>query len=119
MAQGKRMKFVVLVLFALPLAAQSVEPSRFVNLGVKPDVTSSRTLYRWSVAAVIGANAADVASSWKGREANPVLAGPGTQFGVTSVAVKSGFVAASLLVQHTVLRHRPDLYKKLSWINFG
>src|SRR5258706_15785132 len=78
-----------------------------------------RTLYRWSIAAVLSANAADVASSWRNQEANPFLSGSGGQFGATSIAIKSGFVATSLLIQHVALRHRPDLYKKLAWLNFG
>ena len=80
--------------------------------------SSNRTLYRWSVATVLAANAADVASSWKNREANPFVAGPTAQFGVTSFAIKSGFVGASLVMQHFVLRHRPDLQKRLAWMNF-
>ena len=40
-------------------------------------------------------------------------------FGATSVAIKSGLVATSLLIQHVALRHRPDLYKKLAWMNFA
>src|ERR1700680_570445 len=80
--------------------------------------SSNRTLYRWSVATVWAANAADVASSWKNREANPFVAGPTAQFGVTSFAIKSGFVGASLVMQHFVLRHRPDLQKRLAWMNF-
>ena len=78
-----------------------------------------RTLYRWSLATVLAANVADVASSWSQQEANPVVSGGGAQFGATSVAIKTGFVATSLLVQHIALRHRPDLYKKLAWMNFG
>jgi hypothetical protein len=78
-----------------------------------------RTLYRWSLATVLAANVADVASSWNQQEANPLVSGGGTQFGTTSVAIKTGFVATSLLIQHIALRHRPDLYKKLAWMNFG
>ena len=82
-------------------------------------VPPGRTLYRWSIATVLAANVADVASSWSQLEANPVVSGGGAQFGATSVAIKTGFVATSLLVQHIALRHRPDLYKKLAWMNFG
>ena len=82
-------------------------------------VPPGRTLYRWSIATVLAANVADVASSWSQQEANPLVAGGGAQFGTTSVAIKTGFVATSLLIQHIALRHRPDLYKKLAWMNFG
>jgi hypothetical protein len=47
-------------------------------------VTPGRTLYRWSLATVLAANVADVASSWSQQEANPVVSGGGAQFGVTS-----------------------------------
>jgi len=78
-----------------------------------------RHLYRWSIAAVVAANAADVATSWSQQEANPVIARGGAEFGATSMAIKTGFVAASLVIQHVALRHRPDLYRKLAWLNFG
>jgi hypothetical protein len=81
-------------------------------------VTPGRALYRWSIATVVAANAADAASSWRRQESNPFVAGGGTQFGSTSIAIKSGFVATSLLIQHVTLRHRPDLYKKMAWMNF-
>src|SRR6266446_1077520 len=69
-------------------------------------VPPGRTLYRWSLATLLAANVADVASSWSQQEANPLVSGGGAQFGVTSVAIKTGFVATSLLVQHIALRHR-------------
>jgi hypothetical protein len=98
-----------------PPASTRFEATRDVNRTVSP----GRTLYRWSLATVLAANVADVASSWSQLEANPVVSGGGAQFGATSVAIKTGFVATSLLVQHIALRHRPDLYKKLAWMNFG
>ena len=78
-----------------------------------------KSLYRWSLATVVIANGVDAASSWRNQEANPLVAGSGSQFGFTSIAIKSGFVATSLLIQHVALRHRPDLYKKLGWMNFA
>lgn len=127
-----------LVFFVLPGLAQvnSILPSKPVNISemaITPAISRSetatvnlekavpagRTLYRWSIAAAIAANAADAASSWSQQEANPVVAGGGAQFGATSIAIKSGFVATSLVIQHIALRHRPDLYKKLAWLNFG
>jgi hypothetical protein len=128
---------ISLVFSVLPMLAQanSILPSRPVSIremAAPPAISGSdsivnverasppgRTLYRWSIAAALAANAADVASSWSQQEANPVVAGGGSQFGVTSVAIKSGFVATSLVIQHIALRHRPDLYKKLAWLNFG
>jgi hypothetical protein len=128
---------ISIVFFALPGLAQvaSLLPSKPVSIGeMAPPAASGfnavtisaekpgppgRALYRWSIAAALAANVADIASSWSQQEANPVVAGGGTQFGVTSIAIKSGFVATSLVIQHIALRHRPDLYKKLAWLNFG
>ena len=125
-----------LAFFVLPALAQvnSILPSKPVTIGemaahpaisasetsaIRLEYPSGRNLYRWSIAAAIAANVADAASSWSQQEANPLVAGGRAQFGASSVAIKSGFVATSLVIQHIALRHRPDLYKKLAWLNFG
>lgn len=99
-------------LTAVPASAGSFLPGRFEESG-----NAGRNFYRWSVAAVAAANAADAVSSWKAQEANPLVAGTGTRFGIESLAIKSGFVATSLLIQHIALRHRPDWYKRMAWMN--
>jgi hypothetical protein len=120
------MAFVVLP----ALGQNSLLSSKPVNIGemtgfeartrdLNRTAPPGRTLYRWSLATVLAANVADAASSWSQQEANPLVSGGGTQFGTTSMAIKTGFVATSLLIQHIALRHRPDLYKKLAWMNFG
>lgn len=125
----------VLSLFSIvgPVMAQEAllhtPESPVVALGSSTSTTSSHladdykrahvgTLYRWSVVTLLAANASDAASSWQKREANPLVAGSATQFGMTAIAIKSGFVGASLLVQHFVLRNRPDLAKRMAWMNF-
>jgi len=67
---------------------------------------------------VLAANAVDVHSSWQMQEANPLVAGGSSHFNGTSVAIKAGLVGTSLLMQHVILRHRPDMYRKLTWLNF-
>jgi hypothetical protein len=110
--------------FTIPPASQLVETAVSTSSNPAPAWIrpvahgSSGSLYRWSVAAVLAANAGDVATSWRNREANPLIAGPSTQFGLTSVAIKSGLVGTSLLIQHVMLRHRPELAKRLAWMNF-
>ena len=131
------MRLLPLILFSFSLAAQVNPALTGIPFGVAENTidavsTSSgsllqgsfrengnagRNVYRWSVAAVVAANAADAATSWKAQEANPFVAGTGTQFGAASLAMKSGFVAASLWIQHIVLRHRPDWYKRMAWMN--
>jgi hypothetical protein len=124
-------------LFVLPLEAQTngvlppvpsdaveISPSVIPPRQSDPVLLQSQTtgpmgrnLYRWSIAAVLAGNVADAATGWRAQEANPVVAGTGNQFGLLSVAIKSGFVGTSLLIQHIVLRHRPDLYKRMAWMN--
>jgi hypothetical protein len=76
-------------------------------------------VYFLSVAMLAASSAADVASSWRRPEANPVLASPGSTFGAASVAIKLGLVGSSILLERLVLRHRPDLYGRVAWLNFG
>lgn len=128
------MKFLSLLLFSLPLLAQPAPPGQLATIAdLQPQLnletwkpvriaeaqSHGRTVYRWSVATLVTANVVDAASSWNGLEGNPLLARPGTRFGASSVAIKSGFVGASLLLQHFALRHHPGLYKRMAWINFA
>ena len=92
-------------------SSRAVEPHRMVPTG--------RTFYLWSVAMLAASGAADVASSWHRPEANPVMAGPGSTFGTGSLAIKLGLVGSSILLERLVLRHRPDLYRRVAWMNFG
>ena len=96
---------------AIELSLRTVEPHRTVPPG--------RTFYRWSVAILAASGAADVASSWRRPEANPVVAGPGSTFGAGSAAIKLGLVGSSFLLERLVLRHRPDLYRHVAWLNLG
>ena len=134
------MKLLTILLFGFSLAAQvnSTASASFfpasVALSAAPNATMERsqrtvephrtvppdrTFYRWSVAILAASGAADVASSWRRPEANPVVAGPGSTFGAGSVAIKLGLVGSSFLLERLVLRHRPDLYRRVAWLNFG
>lgn len=73
--------------------------------------------YRWSVMAIMAGNVADTASSWHHAEANPILAGPGAAFSTRSAVLKAGFLGASLFIEHWALKHNPQLYRRLAWMN--
>jgi hypothetical protein len=122
------MKLLNILLFTVTLAA-SEHPSESMTKYARtsgyrlPQIEDrapvpGRTIYRWSVAAVLTANAADAISGWGSLEANPFLAKPGGRFGPGSVALKSGFVGASLLLQHFALRQHPQWYRRIAWMNF-
>ena len=85
-------------------------------LGLFSLSANADSLYSTSAAAVIGASTADAVSSWHRPELNPVL---GSQFDARSVAIKGALAAVSLGFQHIALRHRPDLRRKFTWLNFG
>jgi hypothetical protein len=101
-----------------PAAKAIMEPTPRT---VEPHDTAARgrRLYLWSVATLTASGAADAASSWRRPEANALLAGPGSTFGGGSVAIKLGLVGSSILLERLVLRHRPDLYRRVAWLNFG
>jgi hypothetical protein len=60
-----------------------------------------------SQALLVGADAADAASSWGKNEGNPLLrAGPRFSYG--SLAIKLGALTGGLLAQHYIVRTAPD-----------
>ena len=97
-------------MLAIPALAQA---------GPEPSPNRDRILYRWSVVAITAGNAADTVTSWNHLEGNPLLTGPGAQFGAGSMAIKSGLLGATLLMEHWTLRHNSRLYHALAWTNFA
>jgi hypothetical protein len=119
-------------MLALPLAAQAgggnPAPSNALvgsealalerpTLVEHPAAQRGRAFYRWSVALLAAASAADVASSWGRPEANPVLAGRGSPFGPRSVSIKLGLLGSCFLLERRALHRRPDLYRQTGWMN--
>ena len=117
---------------ALPLMAHSAESSAAAPQNValpasaglgealrlyQPRQVDGRTFYRWSQVAVFAGNAADTASSWNQSEGNPLLAKPGGSFGAGSLAIKTGLLGTSFVIQRWALHHNPKLYKTFGWMN--
>jgi hypothetical protein len=75
--------------------------------------------YAASVAALVAANALDIHSSYGKYEVNPLVAGSGGRFTGRSIAVKSGIVAGTLVVQWLIVRKHPEWKAKLAWLNLG
>ena len=134
------MRLLTILLFGFSLTAQvnSAASASFlpaaVPLSAAPDATLERSprtveanravppgraFYGWSVAVLAASSTADAASSWRRPEANSVLAGPGSTFGVGSLAIKLGLVGSSFLLERLILRHRPDLYRRVACLNLG
>jgi hypothetical protein len=63
-------------------------------------------VWRVSQLLLIGANTADIASSWGKSEANPLLR-TGQRFGYGSMAIKLGVLTGSLTAQHFMARKSP------------
>ena len=104
---------------ALPVAPSPAMERLAPTVELHPAVRPGRGVYLWSLAMLAASGAADAASSWRRPEANPVMAGPGSTFGGGSVAIKLGLVGSSVLLERLVLRHRPGLYRRVAWLNFG
>jgi hypothetical protein len=95
-----------------------MEPS-LPAVALNPAVSPGRTFYRWSLAILAASSAADAASSWNLPEANPMLATPGSKFGAGSAAIKLGLLGSAFLLEHLVVSHHPELYRRVAWLNFG
>ncbi len=112
------MKPLAILLLALPALAQTVTKcdhyGQVTNCYAVP--APRPTLYRWSVAAVVSASAADAATSWGLREGNPVL---GTRFDGRAVSIKAGMLTGSLLMQRWAMTRHPAMRRVFTWINFG
>lgn len=103
------------------LAGQPAAPGSLTLMPDYSDHPSKRdgkSLYKWSLAAVAAGNAADTWSSWNRPEANLFLAKPGSDFNLRSMALKSVFIGASLVIQRWALSHNSGLYRPLAWLNF-
>ena len=101
-----RKLLVLLILSALPLAAQ--EP------------TGAR-LWKASLVSLATANALDVHSSWGKRELNSTLANPSGRFGAQGALIKLGLQGGLFGAEYLITRGHPSrrVYRALSVINFG
>lgn len=102
------MRIALLALLALPtLAADGVQP------------------YRWSVAAVVAANALDYHSTTVAlrrpglREGNPLMARPdGSLHHSRAAWAKTGVIMGNILLQHWLV-DSPRTRRAATWINFS
>jgi hypothetical protein len=94
----------LLVLFGAMLSAENGDRGR-------------KRLWKWSVAVLATANAADAISSAGRYELNPVLGmGP---FGARAMGIKIGISTATVGVQYLILRRHPEAARKAAIWNFG
>jgi len=106
------MKFLLLFIFVVAGFAQSVEPIR--------EFSRDDLLWRASFVAFATTQALDVHSSHGKRELNPMFQGAGGQFDTSkAVAIKSGLVVGTFLIQNYTNQRHPRLRKFSTIINFG
>ncbi len=86
----------------------------------RPTTPGKSMLWKVSVASLLIANSADIASSWGKRELNPALAAPSTKFGAQSAGLKAAIVGVVFGVEYLAVRRHPSpaLYRTLSILNF-
>jgi hypothetical protein len=76
-------------------------------------------LTRWSRIALAAATAGDVATSYGKPEANPLLRGPGGNFGARGVSIKLGIVGAAFLVERVIVRRHPEIATPIAITNLA
>lgn len=81
--------------------------------------SSGKKIFKWSVAALLAANAADAASSWGQPEANRLLAGPRGRFDSRGLSIKLGVVGAIVVGEIVLVRHHPQAATRLGFVNFS
>jgi hypothetical protein len=81
------------------------------------EVRKPNRLWKWSLAALAAATAADIASSVGQYELNPVL-GRG-RFGGRQIGIKLGIVGGSTLLQSIIVRRHPEYGKGFAYGNLG
>jgi hypothetical protein len=74
--------------------------------------------YRASLVAVGASQAADVASSWGGIEANPRL-GAGKPYGWKATGIKSAVVGGGQAAQYVAVRRHPRWMRVATIVNFA
>ena len=76
-----------------------------------------RRIWKWSLAALAGAHAADALTSSGRYELNPLLGrGP---FGARAVGIKAGISTGGIAIQYFILKHHPAAARKAAFINFA
>jgi hypothetical protein len=100
---------------------QRPSPETRENATAQPAVQGHgpKVLYRISVAAALGANAMDIASSYGKLEVNPLFQGAGGRFDARSVALKSGLVGGLQACNYLAVRKHPEYSKRATIINFA
>jgi hypothetical protein len=100
-----------------PTGELPASPFRTSRIARVDDNHRSVTMWKISIAAMLGASAFDAASSMGKVESNPLLRSSDGTFGSKGIAIKAGLAGASLVPQ-LLLRNRKDLRKVFTFANF-
>lgn len=117
----------VLALTSIPslLPAESIDHARQQQLReqvetIRNDGSNHRSAsWKISAAFLVGALAADIATSWGKREINPLVPTSGGQFGAGSMGLKIGVTGGALAAQHFFLKRSPQAERAMTFTNFG
>jgi hypothetical protein len=117
----------VLILASIPslLPAESIDQVRQNQLREQVEaIRNEQSNHRsasWKVSAIVlvGALAADAATSWGKREINPLVPTANGQFGGRSLGLKAGVAGGSLVAQHFLLKKSPQAERAMTFANFG
>lgn len=116
-----------LLILSIPslLPAESIDRARYSQLQEQVQTIrneeSNRRSTSWKISAValVGALAADIATSWGKREINPLVPTAGGTFGGRSAGLKIGVTGGALVAQHFFLKKSPQAERAMTFTNFG
>jgi hypothetical protein len=78
-----------------------------------------RRAWKYSLALLAAADAADVQSNWRRPEANPALRGANGRFSMQGVGIKAGLSLGSALAQWRAVKKNPKVERYCAWFNLA
>jgi hypothetical protein len=112
MRSGSRARTVATLVLGAILATSGIATPAMAETLVTREAPRKESRWKkawaWSAAALMAATAADAATSMGGYELNPLLRGPGGQFGTRGMAIKLGVACAVIGAQYFLLKKKPE-----------
>ncbi len=116
---------VILAAAGSGLRAETLAAARQTELRQQVEVIrneeSSHRSRSWKISAIVlvGALAADAATSWGKHEINPLVPTGGGTFGGRSFGLKAGVTGGTLVAQYFLLKKQPHAERAATFANFG
>jgi len=104
-------------IFAEPAAERYIPQAQQKYVAERQD--AALRAWKISLVPVVASQSLDIASSYRMRELNPMLAGSDGRFGAKATTVKLGATAAIISVEYLIVKKWPESARVLSKVNWG